>query len=62
MLKCENRLSKLLETDICYMADDPTEPAVVTKIRIEQNPALYKLYPEETTSSSLPSPLPSPLP
>ncbi|KAI7849804.1 hypothetical protein BDC45DRAFT_519650 [Circinella umbellata] len=50
--ECERRLDDLVELDICYLDNDPTEPFVVAKIKIQEFPHRYKLY-SRTTSSSL---------
>lgn len=47
------RLSKRLdevEVDICYL-DDPTDPCLIWKIKINQNPSRYHRYTNENPKS-----------
>ena len=47
--ECEKRLNDLVDVDICYLEDAPTEPFIVAKVRIESSPDRYKRYPLTNT-------------
>lgn len=46
--ECEKRLNNLVDVDICYLEDAPTEPFIVAEVRIKSSPARYKQYPRTT--------------
>lgn len=53
-LKCERLLDDLMDVDICYLENDPTEPFIVEKVKIEEITNRYKLYPRTNIVLSLP--------
>ncbi|KAI7848631.1 hypothetical protein BDC45DRAFT_522692 [Circinella umbellata] len=53
-LKCERWLADLEDVDICYLENNPTEPFIVAKVKIEESPHRYKLYPQTTLPSRVP--------
>ena len=46
--ECEKRLNNLVNVNICYLEDTPTEPFMLAKVRIESSPDRYKRYPRTT--------------
>lgn len=53
-LKCERLLDNLVDVDICYLENDPTEPFIVAKVKIEEFANRYKLYPGQILPTRVP--------
>lgn len=52
--ECEKKLDEIEGVDICYLENEPTEPLLVSRVRIRLFPNRYKQYDRITLSMDAP--------
>lgn len=47
--ECEKRVDDLIDVDICYLENVPSEPFCIAKVQMKKFPDRYKSYPLTTS-------------